>query len=90
MKVGDTNSKRKLDRGQPKLGPGDMERQAGGDLDIGLHHTGKFQGRGCLVGDPRHQRRAPGHRLRPFSSVLRDGRRQDLRQLCRSKSQLKI
>ena len=62
-----------------------MERQAGGDLDTGLYHPGEFQGWGGLVGDPRHQRRAPGHRLRLSGAVLRDGRRQDLRQLCRGK-----
>ena len=67
-----------------------MERQAGGDMDPDLHDPGELQRRGRLVGDPKYPRGAPGHRLRPAGSVLRDGRRQDLRQLRRSKSQLRI
>ena len=90
MKRGENDRKRKLDRGQPQLCLGDMEREAGGDLDIGIYYPGEFQRRHRLDGDPKHQRSAPGHRLRPAGAVLRDGCGQDLWQLYGSESQLKI
>ncbi len=72
------SGKRKLDRGQPELRPGDLEREAGGDLAAPQYHTGGVQGRRSLDGHPRYQRRAPSHRLRPAGAVLCDGHRQNL------------
>ena len=73
--------KRKLDRGQPQLRPGDLEREAGGDLAAPQYHPGGVQRRRSLDGHPRYQRRAPGHRLRPAGAVFCHGHCQDLRQL---------
>ena len=49
--------KRKLDRGQPQLRLGDLEREAGGNLAAPQHHPGEFQGRRSLVSHPGYAER---------------------------------